>query len=108
MDFNWFFQKKHVLLALLSYLLDAVIGFGYCNHWNLAHNILLDKEKSYVQLVWNRYYCIDEILICSSTFSISVNFQFHIERKCVDKLDYYILGSFFFLQQFQIFRTSMQ
>ena len=55
-------KKKHVYWLCFNYLLllNVVIGFGYCNHWNLTHNIMLGKEKGCVQLVWNGYYCIGE------------------------------------------------
>ena len=62
MDFNCCFAKRNVYWLCFNYLLllNVIIGFGYCNHWNLTHNILLGKEKSCVQLVWNGYYCTGE------------------------------------------------
>ena len=44
-------------------LLNAVIGFDYCHHWNLTHKISLGKVKMCVQLIWNGYYKRESVFV---------------------------------------------
>ena len=56
MDFNCFAKRNMFTgFALITkqLLLFVVIGFGYCNYWNLT--FCQAKEKICIHLVWNEF-----------------------------------------------------